>query len=96
MATIDIRRSHSLDLAIAKERAEKMARDMESELGIVWKWDGDRIRFNAPSGAAKGATGAVSVDNREVRVEIELPFLLRPLKGMVSGKVESRLNELVR
>ena len=96
MATIDIRRSHSLDLALAKARAEKMARDMESELGIVWKWEGDRIRFNAPRGAAKGATGAVSVDNREVRVEIDLPLLLRPLKGMVSGKVESRLNELVR
>jgi putative polyhydroxyalkanoate system protein len=95
MATIDIRKNHSLELGIAKQRAERLARDMEGELGIVWRWEGDSIRFNAPSGAAKGATGAVTVNAREVRVEIDLPMLLRPLKGMVSGRVENRLDKLV-
>jgi putative polyhydroxyalkanoate system protein len=96
MATIDIRRSHQLEPGTLRERAEGLARELESKLGIVWRWEGDAIRFDAPGGKAKGTQGAVRVSPSEVRVEIDLPLLLRPLKGMVSGKVHTRLDELVR
>jgi putative polyhydroxyalkanoate system protein len=95
MATIDVRRSHKLEIATAKERAEELAKDMQSKMGIQWRWDGDRIRFDAPSGMAKGVTGTVSVSTSEVRVEIDLPFLMRPMKGMVEGKVNEKLNKLI-
>ena len=95
MATIDIRRSHSLPKDMAKQRAEELARSMETKLGIKWQWDGDQIRFSAPSGAAKGASGVVSVDPSTVRVEIDLPFLLRAIKGTVEGKVNEKLDDLL-
>lgn len=96
MATIDIRRAHTLSLEQAKQRAEELARSMEAKLGIRWSWDGDRIRFDAPTGAAKGATGVVGVDASSVRVEIDLPFLLRAIKGTVESKVNDKLNELLK
>lgn len=96
MATIDIRRSHSVGVDNAKQRAEEFAKSMESKLGIRWKWDGDKIKFDAPSGAAKGATGTVTVDASSVRVEIDLPFLLRAIKGTVETKVTDRLDELLK
>ncbi len=95
MATIDIRRSHTLEKDEAKKRAEELAKSMEQKLGIRWRWEGDRIRFDAPSGAAKGATGAVSVEPTQVRVEIDLPFLLRAVKGMVEGKINEKLDALI-
>ncbi len=95
MATIDIRRSHTLDKEEAKRRAEQLANGLQEKLGIRWHWDGDRIRFDAPSGAAKGASGVVSVDGQAVRVEVDLPFLLRAVKGTVESKINQKLDDLI-
>lgn len=93
MATIDIRRSHQLSKEAARAKAEDLARSMQERLGIQWRWAGDRIEFDAPSGAAKGATGQVEVGVSEVRVQIDLPFLMRPMKGMVESKVREKLEK---
>jgi putative polyhydroxyalkanoate system protein len=95
MATIDIRRSHTLDKEEAKKRAESLAKGLEEKLGIRWHWEADKIRFDAPSGAAKGATGIVSVDGKEVRVEVDLPFLLRAVKGTVESRINQKLDDLI-
>jgi putative polyhydroxyalkanoate system protein len=95
MATIDIKRDHTLDIEEAKKRAEALATNMQEKLGIRWNWEGNNIRFDAPSGAAKGATGTVKVDASQVRVEIDLPFLLRAVKGMVESKVTEKLDQLI-
>lgn len=95
MATIDIRRAHTLDKDTAKQKAETLAKGMESKLGIRWRWEGDKIKFDAPSGAAKGASGQVSVDASHVRVEIDLPLLLRAVKGTIEGRVNDELTKLL-
>ena len=95
MATIDIRRAHTLDKDEAKRRAEALAKGMEDKLGIRWQWDGDRIRFDAPGGAAKGATGTVSVEPTNIRVEVDLPFLLRAIKGTIEGKINQKIDDLL-
>jgi putative polyhydroxyalkanoate system protein len=95
MATIDISRAHTLDKDEAKRRAEALAKGLEDKLGIRWSWDGDRIRFDAPHGAAKGATGTVSVDGSAVRVEVDLPFLLRAVKGTIESKINQKLDDLL-
>ena len=95
MATIDISRKHTLDKEEARKRSEELAKSMEEKLGIRWRWEGDNIRFDAPSGAAQGANGTVSVDPRVVRVEVDLPFLLRAVKGMVEGRINEKLDALI-
>jgi putative polyhydroxyalkanoate system protein len=96
MATIDISRSHDLDRDEARRRAETLAKSMQDRLGIRWHWEGDKIRFDAPSGAAKGASGTVHVDPRDVRVEVDLPLLLRAIKGTVESKINQKLDALLR
>ena len=96
MATIDIKRDHTLDIEEAKKRAEALATNMQEKLGIRWNWEGNDIRFDAPSGAAKGATGTVKVSTSQVRVEIDLPFLLRAVKGTIEGKVTEKLDKLIQ
>ncbi len=95
MATIDISRSHTLSLDDAKKKAEDLATGMADRFGITWSWDGNTIRFDAPSGAAKGTKGEVAVTASLVRVAIDLPFLLRVMKGAIEGKVKEKLDALV-
>ena len=94
-ATIDITRSHSLPIEDARKKAEDLAKGMAEKFGIEWKWDGDTIRFDAPKGAAKGTKGEVAVTDKTVRVAIDLPFMLRMLKGTIEGKVKEKLDALV-
>jgi putative polyhydroxyalkanoate system protein len=95
MATIDITRAHSLPMDDAKKKAEELAKSMAEKIGIDWKWEGNTIRFDAPSGKAKGTTGYVAVNEKDVRVAIDLPFMLRVLKGMIEGKVKEKLDTLL-
>ena len=95
MATIDIKRAHSLPLDDAKKKAEELAKGMEQKFGLVWKWDGNTIRFDAPSGAAKGTKGEVAVTEKDVRVAIDLPFMLRVMKGTLEDKVQEKLSAIL-
>ena len=45
---------------LGKGKAEELANGMKDKLGIVWRWDGNAIKFDAPSGMAKGASGQVA------------------------------------
>lgn len=94
MATIDIAKSHTLSLEDAKKKAEDLAKGMESKLGISWKWSGDTIAFEAASGAAKGTKGTVAVTDKEVKVAIDLPFMLKMMKGTIEEKVREKLADI--
>ena len=95
MSTIDVRRSHTLPKEEAKKRAEQLATSMKQRFELEWRWDGDRILFDAPRGAARGTRGLVDIGDAEVRVQIDLPFLLRMLKGTVENKVNEKLTALL-
>jgi len=92
MATIDIQRTHGLGVDVARQKAETLANGMRDKLGIEWRWQGDAIRFDAPSGMAKGTKGQVQVTATTIRVEIDLPLLLRPAKGTVEAKIHAKLD----
>src|SRR5258708_37305685 len=95
MATIDIRRAHSLPKEDAKKKAEELAKSMEAKFNLEWRWKGDAIVFDAPRGVAKGTKGEVSVSDSEVRVQIDLPFMLQMLKGTVETRVNEKLREIL-
>jgi putative polyhydroxyalkanoate system protein len=95
MATIDITKSHALPKEDAKKKAEELARGMEEKFGIVWRWDADTIRFETPSGAAKGTKGEVAVTDSTVRVAIDLPFMLKMMKGTIESKVNEKLSQML-
>ena len=95
MSTIDVRRSHTLSKEEAKKRAEELAKSMQSRFDLNWRWQGDHIVFEAPRGAAKGTKGSVEVTADEVRVQIDLPLMLRMLKGTVESKVSEKLGQVL-
>jgi len=88
MATIELRRTHTLPKDEAKRRAEAIAVGLKDKVELDWRWEGDRIVV------AKGTRGMVSVSDTDVRVEIDLPFMLRVLKAKVESKVNEKLDLL--
>lgn len=95
MSTIDISRSHSLPIDAARQKAEELANSMQTKLGLTWSWAGDSIKFEAPGGVAKGTKGEVVVTAKEVRVAVDLPLMLRMLKGSIEDKINEKLNQLL-
>ena len=94
MSTIDISRNHTLSKEDARKKAEELAKSMEQKIGIEWKWEGDAISFHAPSGVAKGAKGHVEVTDKTVRVTVDLPMMLRVMKGTIESKIHEKLDVL--
>jgi len=95
MATIDVSRTHTLSKDEARARAEDLAKSMQQKLDLEWHWEGDRIVFQAPRGAAKGTKGSVEVTDKDVRVQIDLPLLLRMVKSTVESKVNEKLAQFL-
>ena len=95
MSTIDISRSHILPIDTAKQKAEELANSMQTKLGLTWAWAGDSIKFEAPGGVAKGTKGEVVVTASQVRVAVDLPFMLRMMKGSIEDKINEKLNQLL-
>jgi putative polyhydroxyalkanoate system protein len=91
MATINIARAHALPKDEARKRAEQIAATMREEFGLAWHWEGDALHFAGEGGAAKGTTGQVRVGDAEVRVVIDLPFMLGVLRGKIERKVAESL-----
>lgn len=94
MATIEMEKPHNIGKEGARKKAEELADRMKEKIGIEWAWAGDAIKFEAKSGAAKGAKGRVCVTDAIIRVEVDLPLMLRPLKGMVESRIKEKLDTL--
>ncbi len=88
MADIQVKRSHALGKEKAREVAEQVAEKLKERLQAKAHWDGDVLRFER-----KGANGFIAVTDEVVDVEISLSLMLRPMKGMIEGKVRQYLDE---
>lgn len=93
MATIDIRRTSKLSKADMRQQTEQLAKGMEHKLGIRWQWQGDKLSFETPDGAAKGTTGVVTVAEGQVHLAIDLPLRLRIFKGTVEKRLHEELDK---
>jgi len=87
LATIDITRAHSLGKEKARQAAEQLAEKLRNKIQIDYKWNGDVLSFNR-----KGADGKIHVADSQVRVEVDLGLLLRPMKGSITDKINQYLD----
>jgi putative polyhydroxyalkanoate system protein len=94
MATIEMSKKHTLGTDGARTKAEELAKSLQAKLDLEWAWAGDAINFSSKGGAAKGTKGRVRVSATSIDIEVDLPLMLRPLKGMVEGKIKEKLDAI--
>lgn len=85
MAAIDITKNHTLGRETAKTRASQVIDRIKGEFGIQGAWADDVFTITKPT------TGKFTVTDTTVRVEVELSFMMRPLKGKIEDKINAEL-----
>jgi len=92
MATIEIRRSHSLPVAELKKQVDGMSGTLDAKYAVKGRWEGE-VMILEGSGLSRGVKGRIVLDASSILVEIDLPLLLRPMKGQVEQSVTRRLDK---
>lgn len=85
---ITVERTHSLGLAAAREKAEKLADKLAREYDVKCRWNGDVLEFKR-----SGADGQIAVGETSVRVEVKLGLLLSPLGSTIRREIEQSLDK---
>lgn len=87
MADVDVVRSHSLGLDGARSAVEQVAQKLEDDLGVDYRWAGNTLEFDG-----EGAEGNIEVEEGVVRVSIDLPMFLQPMRSRVEAEAEKYLD----
>ena len=88
MANIELTRSHSLGLDEGRHAVERVAQQLESDIGVDYEWDGDTLRFDG-----QGADGQINVEADTVQVLINLSAFLRPMQSQIKAEAETYLDQ---
>ncbi len=83
MAQISMKRTHALGAEQARGQIEQLAERMAEKLGGDWRWQGERVVCEA-----RGARASVFYDATTVSIEVDLPFVMRPMRGLLEAKLE--------
>jgi putative polyhydroxyalkanoate system protein len=67
---------------------ERVAQDLQSSLSVDYRWKGDTLHFEG-----RGAEGHIHVGADVVRVQVDLPFFLRPMKPRIRSEATRYLDE---
>jgi putative polyhydroxyalkanoate system protein len=83
MADIRVERSHALGKEAALRAALRVAERMKEKAQVDYRVQGDVIEFERT-----GAKGRLSVTEDRVVAEVKLGLMLKPMRGLVEGKIE--------
>ena len=89
MATISIKRRHKLSHTKARAAAQKIAKDLNKRFDLVCRWDGNDVAFERP-----GVSGTMRVGKNDVELDVQLSFLMTPLKGPIERAIREELDRL--
>lgn len=90
MATISIARKHALTQKKAKAVAEKIAKDLHKRFELDFAWNGNQIDFERP-----GVSGSMVVGRDKITLDVNLGWLLTPLKPVFEREIAAQLDKLV-
>lgn len=90
MSDIKLVKPHSLPIAKAKALVQKAADGLAAEYDLSSEWHGNTLHFHR-----LGVNGQIYVTNSEIRFDVTLGFLLKPLKAKFVGHIESNFDKLL-
>ena len=89
MPAISIRRRHKLDPKKAKAAAQKVVKDLSARYQLACSWDGDQVQFERP-----GVSGRMHLGKSEIVLDVQLSFLMTPLKSPIERAINEELDRL--
>lgn len=88
MSDILIRRRHTLDSRAARQAADRIARQLETEFDLAHAWDDNVLHFRR-----SGVSGELVVKGKEVHIRVRLGFLLTAIRPRVEAEIHRYFDE---
>jgi putative polyhydroxyalkanoate system protein len=82
MPSIDIHRRHDKSMKEAKAAVERVAEKIAQKFDVECGWEGNSLAFER-----SGVNGTISLAKGEVRVVVNLGFLLMALRGPIETEI---------
>ncbi|MEO8565295.1 MAG: polyhydroxyalkanoic acid system family protein [Betaproteobacteria bacterium] len=89
MPTIAIKRRHKLEPKKAKAAAQKVIKDLSARYQLACSWDGDQVQFER-----SGVSGRMHLGKNEILLDVQLSFLMTPLKSPIERAINEELDRL--
>ena len=90
MAGFSVSRSHSMSLEDIRESAEELARELKTQYGLSYRWQGDTATFRG-----SGVDGTLSIDRDIISLRVKLGFLAAVFEQSLLRAVNEYLDEYV-
>jgi putative polyhydroxyalkanoate system protein len=91
MADIELTRAHSLGLNDGRDAVERVAQQLESDIGVDYEWKENTLLFDG-----QAADGEIDVEADRIEIQINLSAFLRPMKGQLEQEAERYLDEYIQ
>lgn len=92
MPKISISRNHSLSPALIKQRIVDLGEKLQAKYQAKTSWDGDKtMNVKGP-----GVEGKLAIADNKVDVNLDLGFLLSPMKGKIEEALTKELERVTR
>lgn len=92
MATISISRNHSLSPDVIKQRLTALGEKLQAKYSAKTSWDDDKTL----KVKGTGVDGKLKISDNKVDVDIDLGFLLKPMKGKIEEAITKELEDVVK
>jgi putative polyhydroxyalkanoate system protein len=74
---------------MARDAAERVARDLNERFNLAWTWEGDEVVFQRA-----GLSGRMHVGTNEIRLDVSLGLLLSALKPAIEREIHVQLDSI--
>lgn len=83
-----IRRRHNLGLEEARNRADKIAADLQQQFSMRSRWQGDVLQVQG-----NGVKGQLLVDEKNMELDVKLGLALKLMEGPIRAAIEATIDE---
>ena len=89
MSRIYLQREHALDRKTLRKRTEALAKQLKSEYGGDFRWEGDTVHYSY----AGGIDARLTLQQKDILVDVKLGVLMLMLKSPLTREIERYLDE---
>jgi putative polyhydroxyalkanoate system protein len=89
MSRIYIQRDHALDSRTLRRRAESLAKQLQSEYGGNYRWEGNTVHYNYSG----GIDARLTLQDDDILVDVKLGVLMLLLKNRLQQEIERYLDK---
>ncbi len=83
-----IRRSHNLGMEEARNRADRIAADLQQQFSLRSNWKGDALHVRG-----NGVIGQLKVDEQNIELNVRLGLALKLMEGPIRSAIEKMVDE---